>query len=239
MLPVVLTGRKGAKSGKITLGQHERLTQWITGWETDQRARGHPLAIEVWDETELLGQLASADKTGGLAKYWFDEEIFNRLWFLERIDDATVQAGARYSPKLKVATPLDNALVAFGRTEVWVKTINKLSESYLEKLDRWAQTVDSAKHRPENIPAELREEASHLVARSREVGFHLSSSSQSPELLTQQSFRNAVRCSIESASIIEQKLKSVLTAKHGPWGRQPVFSPMAGRADGRLSYGIS
>jgi hypothetical protein len=115
-LPFNLTARTGAKAGKPKRGQHEKISEWMAEWSSGLVAEGRSVQFDVWDESELLGRLAAADTTGGLARYWFDQEALTPAWFAERLAEAKAQAGSRYSPELAVATPLDEALQAFGRS---------------------------------------------------------------------------------------------------------------------------
>ena len=94
-LPFVLTATTGAKAGKPKRGQHEKISEWIAEWEAELAAAGRSVQFDIWDESELLGRLAAADTTGGLARYWFDQEALTPAWFAQRLAEARVWIGVR------------------------------------------------------------------------------------------------------------------------------------------------
>jgi hypothetical protein len=221
-LPNNLTARTGAKAGTPKRGQHEKLSGWIDEWCAELGRVGRSVRFEIWDESELFGRLATADTTGGLERYWFDKEALTSAWFSERLAEAKAQAGPRYSPQLAVATPLDAALQAFGRSDLWIKKIVELAKRYTDKLDWWRRTARNITP-PSALPANLAHDASAVLAAAESLERQLSLAQEKPELLTLPSFRDPARLSVERASEFEPKLKDALLAQHGDGADSPGF----------------
>ncbi len=222
-LPRNLTAKTGAKAGKPKRGQHEKLTEWIDAWRAELSSAGRSVAFDLWGESELLGRLALADTTGGLARYWFDNETFTPTWFSDRLAEAKAQAGPRYSPELAIATPLDDALQAFGRSELWIKKIEQLAKNYYGKLEWWRRTAVRNVEAPSSLPVDLADEANAVLAAAEPLEQTLGLAGEHPELLTLPSFRNTVRLSIERATVLEPNLKGALLAQHGDGADSPGF----------------
>lgn len=218
-LPFNLTATTGAKAGKSKKGQHEKLAVWIAEWQAELSAAGRAVQFDIWDESELLGRLATADTTGGLARYWFDREALTFAWFVERLTDARAQAGPRYSPELSVATPLEEALQAFGRSEVWTKKIGQLATDFAEKFDRWRRTAEST---IEPL-VELAPGARAVVQAALPLQQILTDAAENPERLGSAEFRQAVELSVAGATVLEPRIKAGLIAIHGENADSPGF----------------
>jgi hypothetical protein len=218
-LPVNLTARTGAKAGRPKRGQHEKLSEWIDEWRAELAGVGRSVNFELWDESELLGRLALADTTGGLTRYWFDKETLTSAWFSERLVEAKAQAGPRYSPQLRVETPLDAAIQAFGRSKLWIKKIEELAKRYSDKIDWWRSSIKPLS----SFPAELADEANAVLAAAKSLEQDLRLADENPELVTLPSFRDAARLSIERATKLEPKLRDALLAQHGDGADSPAF----------------
>jgi len=214
-LPINLTAQTGGKTGKSRSGQHERIAKWIEEWQAELSTGSRFVTFDIWDESELLGRMASTDTSGGLARYWFDVELLTRPWFVERLTDAKAQAGPRYSPTLAIATPLDDTFLAFGRSEPWIRKIESFAERFSETLDRWSRTVSSKDQPLDKATNEIINQAATLVATARIIEASLSSSGEDPGQLVLLTFRNAVRQSIELASALEPSFKRDLLERHG------------------------
>lgn len=222
-LPFNLTATTGAKAGKSKKGQHEKLAAWIAEWQAELSAAGRCVQFDIWDESELLGRLATADTTGGLARYWFDRETLTSAWFVERLAESRAQAGPRYSPELSVATPLDDALQAFGRSEVWTKNIQQLAIDFTEKSDRWRRTAESTIEPLGGSPEELTPEARAVVQAALPLQQILIDAAESPEGLASPEFRQAVELSVARGTALEPKIKAGLIAIHGENADSPGF----------------
>jgi hypothetical protein len=222
-LPFNFTARTGAKAKRPKLGQHEKLAEWIAEWEAELAAAGRSVRIDVWDESELVGRLAAADPTGGLARYWFEREALTLGWFAERLAEAKAQAGPRYSPELKVETPLDEALQAFGRSNSWAKKIQQLASDYADAFEGWRDTLDGEIKSLGSSPPELADEAKAAVGFAEPLEQNLNDASEHPELLTLSAFREATSLSLAHCAALEAKVKEALLLKYGERADSPGF----------------
>jgi hypothetical protein len=222
-LPFNLTGKTGAKAGKPKRGQHEKILEWMAEWSSEFVAEGRSVQFDIWDESELLGRLAAVDTTGGLARYWFDQKVLTPAWFAERLAEAKAQAGPRYSPELTVATPLDDALQAFGRSELWAKKIEQLATNYAQKFDWWCETSKVKSKPGVSLSDELTQEAKAVAEAAEPLNLLLSDAIENPELLTLPAFQDAVRLSVSRGIKLEPKIKQALIAEHGEGADSPAF----------------
>lgn len=215
-LPFDLTGRKGAKSGNPKSGQHETYAQWVEEWKAELEEGGQIVEFDLWDKAELLGRLAEADPSGGLRRYWFGEIVLSETWFTQHLAQAEAQAGARYSPELTIATPLDDALQAFGRSEPWINKMEKLCERCVEKLDKWKHVAASERAGlPSNTPDKVIKQSETLIVCAERIETTLKSVSKNPAALEPGSFQETVRKAISKGAYIESKLKEILQEKYG------------------------
>ena len=181
------------------------------------------IEFELWDESELLGRLAATDPTGGLAYYWFNTQALSGHWFEQRWKEAKAQAGPRYSPELTIETPLDDALQAFGRSEIWMKKVESLRDRFSEKLEWWQKSANRSGEPFTTFPAPLVEDAKALLTQAEPLEQDLDLATDNPAILTSLSFQNAVRSSIRKAVGLEPVLRDALLNEHGPSADTPGF----------------
>jgi hypothetical protein len=115
-VPFELTGTT-ARGGK---SQKDRWDDCVTAWNALVRKKKHrAVAFEVWPRSELLRRLIAGDPHGGVRRFWFDINRFDAVWFRQRVEEASRDAGPRYNPKMTVRVPLAQTLDAFGTTPSW------------------------------------------------------------------------------------------------------------------------
>ncbi|PHV61311.1 hypothetical protein, partial [Cyanobacterium aponinum] len=147
-IPFDPTGKKaGGKTGK---SQTEKLEEWKKEQLTELKSQNVNLSIEFWTESILRNYLLAVDHEGGLRRYWFDIEIMTTDWLQKRLNEAEVQAGKRYSPKLSVTVPAFDALEAFTCQDSWKSKVNKYLEEFNENIKTWSSHVKNADEFPEN-----------------------------------------------------------------------------------------
>jgi hypothetical protein len=140
-----LTGRTGRGQGEI-----DRLEKWKQNQLQDLASNNTNLSIEFWTESILRDYLLAVDQGGGLRRYWFDHEIITNDWLQQRLNDAKVQAGERYSPKLSVKVPAFNALEAFTHQDTWKEEINTYLKEFNKVIEQWHIYVDDVNDLPKN-----------------------------------------------------------------------------------------
>lgn len=225
-LPMVLTSKTGAKAGKPKEGGHEKLTEWIADWKGELAKIGRSIEIDHWDESELLGRLASADTTGGLQRYWFDRDTFTPDWFHNRLSEAKVQAGDRYTPTLSVKTPFEDAVQAFGRPVQWQQEMRGLGKRLSERLTGWRRTLDPSVTREELFPEKLRGKGRTLESAAEAITLAVKAADEDPTRLDDAPLRDTVCSALELAAEIEPELKDTLVAEHGKNADTPGFRQM-------------
>ena len=221
--PFNLTATTGAKAGKKKSGQYEKLSEWIAEWQSELATKSRSVQFEIWNESELLGRLAVVDVTGGLRRYWFDQEIMTSAWFAERLNEAAAQAGPRYSPRLNIITPMREALQAFGRSELWANKIKALSEDFTDKLSWWRNVAEGKIEPIISLPKDAVEEAKKIVVITESLELGLENAVEEPDFLTATKFRDAVKLTLELGNSLEPKIKKLLIEKHGVTADSPGF----------------
>ena len=137
--------------------------------------------------------------------------------------EAKAQAGSRYSPELTIATPLDDAIQAFGRSELWFEKIEKLSNRFSDKLDRWQRTANDRTELLNALPAGATQESNTLLDTAQFIEEALGLITDNPDIITSEPFRDAIQSPLDNASSLEQKLKKSLLEEHGPNADTPWF----------------
>ena len=100
----------------------------VATWKSWAAEREMEVDFVWWGESELWERL-SRQEHAGRVKFWFgDPTPFARNWFRERLDEAIKSAGTRYSPRLHVDLPIAKKFELFGRTDVAVAAVRRLSK---------------------------------------------------------------------------------------------------------------
>jgi hypothetical protein len=216
-LPIMLTGKTGAKAGKPKLGTIQLVETWLETWRSELAGAGRALNIEVWDAAELEGRLLTADPSGGIRRYWFDGAVLTDSWFSNHLSDAIVQAGKRYSPELSVRVPLHDAIDAFGLTEAWQARTEKLHHEFTDKIYWWHRAIDEPGEPREStpLPDELLPQARTLASECEKVARALAVASELPEYIARPDVLCATTGAMGLASSLEPLIKAALEARHG------------------------
>ena len=81
-----------------------------------------------WGSSELLERLTRPEHVGR-ARFWFDVTGFDDGWFAQRLKEARLTSGLRYTPELHVNLPIAGRFEAFGRTSHFFdRTISLIRE---------------------------------------------------------------------------------------------------------------
>lgn len=136
-------------SGRRGKSQTEKLDEWRQSQLENLHSQGTELRIEFWTASIMRGRLIHADPSGGMQRYWFDNVIMTKDWLDQRLREAEVQAGKRYSPKLSVKVPAYDALEAFSGTDSWRDRTDQLITSFHQVLDNWHYHMRDIRKLPE------------------------------------------------------------------------------------------
>ena len=82
--------------------------------------------IELWSEGNLLERLVHHPSQRGIARFFWDREVFSTHWCSERATAALDAAGGRYTPALHVELPPAFALQGLARSEEYWAEYQKL-----------------------------------------------------------------------------------------------------------------
>jgi hypothetical protein len=138
-IPFDPTGKKA--EGKVGKSQTEKLEEWKEDQLKKLKSNNINISVEFWTESILRDYLLAVDKGGGLRRYWFDHEVMTNDWLQKRLNDAKVQAGKRYSPKLSVNVPAFDALEAFAHQNAWKEQVDKSLQEFNENIQQWHSHV--------------------------------------------------------------------------------------------------
>ncbi len=136
-LPFDLTGPTGRK-GK---SQSEYFAEYRTHWESTAQTANLQMKVLLATPTTLLDDLLSFDPEGGRLRYWFDATMLGDTWFRDRLDEAKASAYPRYTPELRIDTPIAVAFEAFGLTDECYASLAGHITSFDRVLDDWKRSV--------------------------------------------------------------------------------------------------
>ena len=109
--------------------QKSALQKWqerVAKWEGWAKTKGMSVEFVWWGSHEMLDKLATR-ANAGLTRFWFDAAVLDPLWFEDRLKEAIVAAGPRYTPDVNVELPIVKELEAFGRTSAWLHRLKKFA----------------------------------------------------------------------------------------------------------------
>jgi hypothetical protein len=141
------TGPKGRKTkdGKLASCDLHKLDGWVEDRCTEAQALRRKLAITLYSQSKLEALLLEHDARGGMREYFFNVTILSPEWFRNHLEKATKAAEPRYSPTLRVETPMSHWFDAFARGSSWSEELRKrligLEPMPLSKRGRWWKRV--------------------------------------------------------------------------------------------------
>jgi len=214
--PATLTGKKGAKAKRQTVGEHEKFNEWRSEWIAEYAGMGRTIEIDFWDEGELLARLTTVDLNGGMRRYWFDNDFFTETWFKEHHIFAEAQAGDRYTPELSLKTPIATSLDTFGKTESGNEKLLKAHENITKNM-RWRGTVhaDDSGENNETLEEGLVADAKLLSQQSLSVLTNLRKLINAEQHINFADFITEVNTALTTAVELEPLVKASLEQKHG------------------------
>ena len=125
------TGR--TRRGK---GDVQKLEEWRRSELAYAQENGRQVDIEWWSASHLLTLILEHDPSGGMRSLFFGEQTLSEQWFQDHLDSARQTAGPRYTPEANVSTDITKWFAAFGRTEIWERSLSDLLKPLRRSLDR-------------------------------------------------------------------------------------------------------
>ena len=212
------TGRRG-KSG------FEKFEFWSKKQIQDVAKQGRKLEIEAWPAAELRSILMEVDVSGGIRKFFFDQQHFSCDWFESHLERAKVIAGPRYTPELNVRTDVGQWLAAFGRTREWLHELeNRLGEArkkYKRLSEAITRTCEDAS--VPKWPDSIHEEA---VKISKKIAESLDICDRLKERCDQKIYKQTVELfkqTISGLRTLESKLVTDLKQQHCKSADSPSY----------------
>ena len=152
-LPINLRDQRTGKAHS----QLERWQAWVKKWQANAHRKGRALAIELWDETQLLKRLTqSGPDFAGRVQYWFDHATFAPEWFRQRFEEARAGLGERYTPETNVDLPIRRSLLAFAR-----------DPAVQREIEEWFAKLEGIRYRAINEIGEVLTDAAEIALVSK------------------------------------------------------------------------
>lgn len=124
------------------LSGQQKIERWKQNVEAEVASSGRELTIEFWPESRLRSFLLDYDTFGGIRFYFFNQFVLTPKWFAEHLEQATITAGPRYTPKLNVETDLWSWIAAFGRGADWFDSLEKIISRCNKELNDLRKAVN-------------------------------------------------------------------------------------------------
>ena len=92
--------------------------------------------IELWSEGDLLQRLVRHPGQRGIARFFWDREVFSPEWCANRMAIVRDRAGGRYRPELHVDVPVSFALEGLALSENYWRRFRGARDTVIEAADR-------------------------------------------------------------------------------------------------------
>ena len=116
----------------------------VKKWKEWAQKRGMPVEFSYWGEHEIWERL-SREEHRGRYFFWFNKELFSQKWFQDRLKEAFVNVGPRYTPELNVELPIARLFDGLGRTSEFYARVKglygKIKRAYSKAQSRRAQNA--------------------------------------------------------------------------------------------------
>ena len=108
--------------------------------------------IELWSAGDLLERLVRHPSQRGIARFFWDHEIFSPAWCAERVRTTLDVAGGRYRRDLHVDLPVAFSLEGLARSDVYRQRYRKIRDAVAVA----ARKIQVAHHTGLGVTTELR-----------------------------------------------------------------------------------
>jgi hypothetical protein len=205
--------------GRRGKSQSEKLRDWLQNAQQELQTNGLNIVIEVWAESILRDRLLAVDINGGLRRYWFDSNVMGWDWFGVRLDEAKVQAGRRYTPRLSVDVPAFAALEAFSCTDKWRKRTEILLASLRKTISSWHQAISTSS----SLPEDGQDLAASIFNQLSQLEIELREASSWDQHLNLEAVSSNVEHLLQESQQAEKIFLDDLIANHGDNADTPGF----------------
>ena len=94
------------------------------------------IRIELWSEGDLLQRLVQHPGQRGIARFFWDKEVFSSEWCTRRLKIVRDTVRRRYRPELHVDVPVSFALEGLALSENYWRRFRRLRAEVVEAADR-------------------------------------------------------------------------------------------------------
>ena len=106
-----------------------------TSWR-DRISGADRVRIELWSGGDLLQRLVRHPDHRGIAKFFWDREIFSPEWCAKRMSIAHERAGGRYTPELHIDLPVFFALEGLAMSEAYWQRLRDVHSSVVHASEQ-------------------------------------------------------------------------------------------------------
>lgn len=139
--PTTSTGRKTKGKRKASC-ENDKLKAWVRKKCREAEAAGRKLVITLKPEDALKALLHEHDTEGGLREYFFNAAILSPDWFRQHLNRAASSSEPRYSPELKLDTPLYQWFETFGNAQAWKQLLVQRRACVERALEEFGTSVE-------------------------------------------------------------------------------------------------
>jgi hypothetical protein len=93
------------------------------------------IRIELWNAGILLEKLTNHPNERGITWFFWQKEVFSRVWLEKRLRVTTDAAGSRYTPELHVELPVAFALEGLGSSELFWRRYRERRAAIAARLE--------------------------------------------------------------------------------------------------------
>ena len=152
----------------VESGKHKSARQKFEDKKTSWRNRipgADRVRIELWSAGDILERLVRHPDQRGIARFFWDKEIFSPEWCDRRMQVTHKQAGRRYTPELHVDLPVSFALEGLAMSEVYWQRLRDVRDSVVRALER----IQVSSYRSLGITNQLRQLNKELAKWQRAI----------------------------------------------------------------------
>lgn len=122
-------------SGK---NQNTMLKRWkerVKKWENLASKNKMKVSFEAWWSSDLIERLQKPENAG-MFYFWFHKEWFNFSWFQEKLEQAILDLGKRYTPELNLELNIAKVFDGIARDEKYKKRFELVYDEFLTKVNK-------------------------------------------------------------------------------------------------------
>lgn len=149
--------------------ERARWTKFVT-WAAEKASEaGRIIALDLWDETELIRQLTlPLVSYAGIRTYWFDQVLFTDEWFGQKFDGVQADLNERFSADDHVDVSAQRHLDILCRNETYLDNTRDYCTRIHDVIPK-ATKISADSGMPESVRAAALKTASELRSFEQEV----------------------------------------------------------------------